>query len=281
MTSKVTSRQGDFFVRFWGVRGSIPCPGPDTVRYGGNTSCLEVRCGEHLLIFDAGTGLRLLDRALGDGALDADVLFTHTHLDHVNGWAFFTHLREPGNRFAVWAGHLNDTHRIDAVLARFLEDPLAPVHAGNLAAALTYHEFRQGDRLTPRPGVTIRTARLNHPNDATGYRVEYGGHAICYVTDTEHRADGRDPAILGLIEGADIFIYDATYRDDEYPKYAGWGHSTWQEGMRLADAASVGTYVAFHHDPGHGDDAMDAIAHELAQARPGSVVAREGMVLRP
>ena len=271
----------DFFVRFWGVRGSIPCPGPATVRYGGNTSCLEVRCGERLFVLDAGSGLRMLDRALGPGPLDADVLFTHTHLDHVNGWAFFTRLTDPRNRIEVWAGHLDGTHRITDVLGRFLEDPLAPVHAGNLAATVTYHEFRQGDSLTPRHGVKVRTAGLNHPNNATGYRIEYGGHAICYVTDTEHKDDVRDPAILGLIEKSDIFIYDATYTDQEYPKYAGWGHSSWQEGMRLADAAGVGTYVAFHHDPGHDDDAMDAIAALLGRARPGSVVAREGMVLRP
>jgi phosphoribosyl 1,2-cyclic phosphodiesterase len=271
----------DFFVRFWGVRGSIPCPGPDTIRYGGNTSCLEVRCGDRLFILDGGTGLRLLDRALGDGPIDADVLFTHSHLDHVNGWSHFSRLKDPRHRIGVWAGHLGPTHRLADVLARFLADPLAPVHVGNVQAALTYHEFRSGDRLRPRDDVLVRTAPLNHPNNATGYRIEFAGRALCYVTDTEHTPGRPDDTILDLIEGADIVIYDSTYTDAEYPNFVGWGHSTWQEGVRLAEAAGVRTFVAFHHDPNHDDAAMDAIAQALSAARPGSIVAREGMVLRP
>lgn len=277
----VGRRDKDFYVRFWGVRGSIPCPGPDTMRYGGNTSCLEVRCDGRLFVLDGGTGLRLLDRTLGEAALDADVLFTHSHLDHVNGWAFFTHLKDPRTRFAIWAGHLSAPHRIEDVLARFLDDPVAPVHAGNVKAALTYHEFLAGDSLAPCPDVTIRTAPLNHPNNATGYRIDFDGRSICYITDTEHRPGRPDAAIIDLIRGADIAIYDSTYTDDEYPRFAGWGHSTWQEGARLADAAGVRTFVAFHHDPNHDDATMDAIALALERARPGSIVAREGMVLRP
>ncbi|MEX2648685.1 MAG: MBL fold metallo-hydrolase [Alphaproteobacteria bacterium] len=271
----------DFFVRFWGVRGSIPCPGPDTVRYGGNTSCLEVRCDGRILILDGGTGLRLLDRALPDVSLDADVLFTHTHLDHVNGWGFFRRLSDPRHRLDVWAGHLKPPHRIETVLARFLDDPLAPVHAGNVKAALTYHDFAAGDSLAPRPGVSVRTAPLRHPNGATGYRIEFDGRSICYVTDTEHVPGQPDAAILGLIEGADIVIYDSTYTDAEFPRFLGWGHSSWQEGARLAETARVKTFVAFHHDPNHDDTAMDAIAVALSRTRPGSIVAREGMVLRP
>jgi phosphoribosyl 1,2-cyclic phosphodiesterase len=274
-------QKADFYVRFWGVRGSIPCPGPDTVRYGGNTSCLEVRCGGQPLILDGGTGLRLLDGALGPDALDADVLFTHTHLDHVNGWGFFRHLSDPRHRLSVWAGHLKSPHRIETVLARFLDDPLAPVHVGNVRAALTYHDFKSGDSFGPRPGVAVRTAPLRHPNDATGYRIEFDGRSICYITDTEHVPGKPDERILALIEGADIVIYDSTYTDEEYPGYAGWGHSTWQEGVRLAETARIGTFVAFHHDPNHDDATMDAIAAKLRHARPGSIVAREGMVLRP
>jgi len=146
---------------------------------------------------------------------------------------------------------------------------------------MTFRDFDFGDTLTPRPGVAVRTAELNHPNGATGYRVEHGGKSICYVTDTEHKKDALDQNILELIEGADIFIYDATYTDDEYPNYEGWGHSTWQEGMRLAEAAGVKTYVIFHHDPGHDDAFMDAVAKAAEAARPGTVVACEGMALIP
>jgi phosphoribosyl 1,2-cyclic phosphodiesterase len=158
---------------------------------------------------------------------------------------------------------------------------VTPVTQASLQADIIWKTFQVGDVLKPREGITIRTAPLNHPNGATGYRIEYGGRSICYVTDTEHVIGEPDGQILGLIEGADVMIYDATYTDEEFPKFVTWGHSTWEEGVRLCDAAGVGTFVVFHHDPGHDDDCMDAIATDLEARRPGSVVAREGMVLRP
>ena len=273
---------GAFHVRFWGVRGSIACPGPKYVRYGGNTSCIEMRCGPHLLIFDGGTGIRELgDTLVGQRPVDADLFFTHTHIDHINGIPFFKPLFDPKNRFTVAAGHLDAMKGIRAVLGHLMTAPIFPVPIDVFGADMAFNDFDAGDVLEPRPGARIRTAALNHPNGATGYRVEHGGKSICYVTDTEHRAEDRDTNIVGLIEGADIFIYDATYSDAEYSNFKGWGHSTWQEGMRLAEAAGVKTYVIFHHDPGHDDDHMDKVAEEAERARPGTVVAREGMVLSP
>ncbi len=135
--------------------------------------------------------------------------------------------------------------------------------------------------MKPSDGVTIRTAPLNHPQNATGYRVDYNGKSICYITDTEQREDGPDRNILGLIDGADIVIYDSMFSDAEYPDYKGWGHSTWEEGLRLADAANVSTSVIFHHMPERTDDQMDNIALAADKTRPGTVVAREGMTLTP
>ncbi len=277
-----TNPDAPFFVRFWGVRGSIACPGRDYVKYGGNTSCLEMRCEENLLIFDGGTGLRELgDMLQAEQPLDADIFFTHTHVDHINGVPFFRPLFDKQNRFTVSAGHLEDAVGLRTVLGQLMEAPIFPVPLEIFGAKMDFRDFEFGDTLTPRPGIAVRTAELNHPNGATGYRVEHGGKSICYVTDTEHRKRKLDKNVLGLIKGADIFIYDATYTDDEYPNYAGWGHSTWQEGMRLADAAKVGTYVIFHHDPSHDDAFMDAVAKAAEAARPGTLVAREGMVLIP
>ena len=129
----------------------------------------------------------------------------------------------------------------------------------------------------------MRTMPLNHPNGATGYRLEAHGRAVCYVTDTEHIVGELDDNVLELVRGADLMIYDSTYTDEEYPAHEGWGHSTWQQGVRLADAADVGELVIFHHDPSHDDAFMDKVASRASTLRPGTRVAREGdtVVLQP
>jgi phosphoribosyl 1,2-cyclic phosphodiesterase len=159
--------------------------------------------------------------------------------------------------------------------------PLFPVPPQVFAARVSFNDFRSGETLTPYPEITIRTMPLNHPNGATGYRVEYDERTICYVTDTEHEPGSPDQNVLQLIDGADIVIYDSTYTDEEFPKYQSWGHSTWQEGARLCDAAGAEQLVVFHHDPDHDDDFMDGIAKAAEAARPGTAVANEGLVLRP
>jgi phosphoribosyl 1,2-cyclic phosphodiesterase len=276
------SQPGKFYVRFWGVRGSIAAPGPDTVRYGGNTSCLEVRCGGRLLVFDAGTGLRGLGRALASNApIDADVFLTHTHFDHICGLPFFAPLYQPGNRIRMSAGHLAPELELKTVLVEMMMAPLFPIPPDRFRADVDYCDFSAGATLTPAPGITIRTAPLSHPDRATGYRIEYDGSAICYVTDTEHTPGQLDKNILSLIRDADIVIYDATYNDAEFAAFQGFGHSTWQEGVRLADAAGANTLVIFHHEPARTDDELDDIGGQAAALRPGTVVAYEGLVLEP
>ena len=271
----------EFHLRFWGVRGSIACPGDAYVRYGGNTSSVEVRCGGHLFILDGGTGLRELGRDLLHGpALDADILLSHTHLDHIIGVPFFRPLYQARNRFRLWAGHLLPDGNLMDALCKMMVAPLFPIPPAAFDAC-ECRDFHVGETLEPRPGVIVRTAALNHPNNATGYRIEHNGRSICYVTDTEHRPDERDAAVIGLVRDADIMIYDSTYTDEEYASFAGWGHSTWQEGVRIADAAGVKRLVIFHHDPAHDDGFMDEVAAKAHAARPGTLVAREGMTLYP
>jgi phosphoribosyl 1,2-cyclic phosphodiesterase len=273
----------DFRVRFWGVRGSIAAPGPGTARYGGNTSSIEVRCGGRLLMLDAGTGLRYLGGTLlAEAPIDSDIFFTHTHFDHVCGLPFFKPFFQPQNSFRLWAGHLGGGMTLHRVLREFMMAPLFPVPPEIFTSKIEYRDFKAGETLTPASGITVRTAVLNHPDGATGYRIEFGGKSVCYVTDTEHVPGAPDRNVLGLIQDADIAIYDCMYTDEEYAKsYVGWGHSTWQEAVRLCKAARVKKLVVFHHDPDHDDDRMDAIGREVAAAMPGAIVAREGLELRP
>lgn len=272
----------DFYVKFWGVRGSIACPGPEHQRYGGNTSCLEVRCGDQLLVFDSGTGIRYLGNSLsGNGPLSFDLFLTHTHHDHIIGLPFFRPVFDEKNRVQIWAGHLQPEMTLSGVLCQFMKAPLFPVPPQIFAADVSFNDFRAGETLSPGPGVTLRTAALNHPNGATGYRVEFDGRAICYVTDTEHVPGRPDENVLRLIDGADIVIYDSTYTDEEFPRYATWGHSTWQEGVRLCDLAGAKQLVIFHHDPSHDDAFLDEVATAADASRPGTTVAREGLVLQP
>jgi phosphoribosyl 1,2-cyclic phosphodiesterase len=278
------AHSSQFTVRFWGVRGSIACSGPRTVRYGGNTSSLEVRCGGRMLLFDAGTGLRYLGNELAGKEtsslpLDADLFLTHTHFDHVAGLPFFKPFFQPHNRFRLWAGHLAEGMTLRRVLGEFMMSPLFPVPPQVFRARMEYREFKAGETLGPGPGIALRTAVLNHPDGATGYRVEYGGRSLCYLTDTEHVPGAPDRNILELIAGADLVIYDSMYTDAEYETYVGWGHSTWQEGIRLCRAAGAKRLAVFHHDPEHDDDMLDGVAREVAKELPGSLVAKDGLVI--
>ena len=269
-----------FSVHFWGVRGSIACPGSENVRYGGNTSCIEVRCGEQLLVFDAGTGIRNLAKSLRTTkALNLDLFLTHTHFDHVCGFPFFDPAFSPETRLNIWAGHLLPEHNIREVLENMMKGPLWPVQLEHMSGDIKFHDFTAGEVLTPKEEIVIRTCSLNHANRATGYRIEYQGNSVCYVTDTEHFPDKLNENIVELIRNSDFFIYDCTYTEEEYPNHVDWGHSTWQEGVKLANEANVKTFVVFHHNPDHDDDFMDTIAMAVSDARAGSVVAKEGMTL--
>src|SRR5918912_976619 len=229
-----------FTVRFWGVRGSIACPGPRTARYGGNTSSLEVRCGEELLLLDVGTGIRYLGRALEGTRIDADIYFPHTHFDPLWALPFFRPLFEPQNRFRLWAGHLRGAMTLKRVLAEFMVSPLFPVPPEVFRSNLEYRDFTAGETLSTPKG--------------------------------EHVPGSLDRNVLALINGAELVIYDAMYTDDEYRRYVGWGPSTWQEGIRLCREAGAKRMVVFHHDPDHDDEMLDGIAREVERALPGSVV---------
>jgi phosphoribosyl 1,2-cyclic phosphodiesterase len=204
---------------------------------------------------------------------------SHCHIDHISGLPFFAPCYLPTGRLRLWAGNLLPDRRIEQVLRTMMAEPLFPTGIETFKASVEFRDFRAGVVLQPHPDVTLRTAVLNHPGRATGYRLEYGGRAIAYVTDTEHRPGQLDRNVLELAAGADLMIYDGNYTDDEWPSRVGWGHSTWQEGVRLAEAANAKALAIFHHDPEHDDRFLDRVAAEASARRPGTVVAAEGMVL--
>ncbi len=268
-------------VRFWGVRGSIACPLSQYMLYGGNTSCVEVRAGEQRIILDAGTGIRGLGTSfLGESAKEAVLLFTHTHWDHVNGFPFFGPAYREDHSFLIRAGHLRTAGGIREVLSGQMNQPMFPVPIDVMRAKLAFEDFTAGESFTLNGGVRVRTAPLNHPNGATGYRLELGGHSVCYVTDTEHLLGQPDANVLGLIEGADLVIYDSTYTDEEFPGKIGWGHSTWQEGVRLCRTAGARKLAIFHHDPDHDDSFMAGVEKTARAEWDGAFAAREEMVIK-
>lgn len=266
-------------VKFWGVRGSIACPSPDHMVYGGNTSCIAVTTESGLVIFDAGTGIRSLGRdVMARGFGGAHLFFTHTHWDHINGFPFFAPAFNPAFRLEIHGPKQEGSPRgIQHVLTGQMETPNFPVPLAAMRGIVSYEDFEVGGVFSPLDGVTVRTRPLRHPNGACGYRLEAGGAAMAYITDTEHTPGTLDDNVLALMRGADLAIYDCTYTDAEFPSKVGWGHSTWQEGIRLARAVGVRRLAIFHHDPEHTDDVMAAIEVEAKGVWDGTLVAREGM----
>lgn len=266
--------QHDLSVRFLGVRGSIAVPG---MAAGGNTACLEVVAGDTRIILDAGTGLRALgNERMASGIRNSTILLSHLHWDHVAGLQFFTPVYVPGYRTEIASGP-NGVMSHDAAIRSLFKAPFFPVDFDDLGGIVTTRELRINDKFQIGD-ITVTMARLNHPDPVYGFRLEHAGQSIVYATDTEHFAC-VDPTLKKLAAGADILIYDSQYTPEEYPSKVGWGHSTWQAGAELARAAGVPQLVMFHHDPGRTDAQLAALEAQAAAALPGTVAAREGMVL--
>lgn len=272
-------------VQFWGVRGSVPSPGPDTAQIGGNTSCVEMRCGETLLVFDGGTGLRGLGKDLMPKMpLTVHLFFSHVHWDHIQGFPFFGPAFVGGNTIHMY-GSANYFGTVETAMAGQMEFPNFPVKLDELGSELKFHDIDEGQRIEVGDDVIVRTAAGNHPGGVLAYRVEHAGKSVVYATDTEHVAGRLDDRLVQLSRGADVLIYDSMYTPDEYEGRAdgvprlGWGHSTYVAGAELAAAAGVGQYVLFHHDPDQDDDAVRAKEAATVALFSNSLAAYEGLVI--
>lgn len=275
-------------VTLWGTRGSLASPGPDTVRYGGNTSCVSVEGQEGtLLVLDAGTGIRLLGGSLPADANCIHILMTHLHMDHLQGLPFFAPLRRPGVEVHIY-GPASTTTSLSSRLQRYLSPPLFPVNVRELPSTLFFHEL-------PAEAVEIGEFRVKaqlviHPNPTIGYRLEGAQGTLTYLPDHEPALGApifptRKEWTSGyaLAEGADLLIHDAQYTSDEYQNRLGFGHSSIQQTFEFARLVNVKTLIPFHHDPNHSDDVLDhMIAEAKAELQPafGVVPGMEGEIVR-
>jgi phosphoribosyl 1,2-cyclic phosphodiesterase len=270
-------------VKFWGVRGSVPVPGPHTANIGGNTSCVEVRCGDDLLVFDGGTGLRLLGKHLRPQMpLTLHLFFSHVHWDHIQGFPFFGPALAPGNVIHMYGG-AQVAGRVESAMVGQMESPSFPVRLEQLPATMHFHDLLSGDVVEVGPNTRVRCAAGNHPGGVLAYRVEHAGRSVVYMTDHEPENDEQPPHIVELTRGADVLIYDCMYTPEEYigqkdgVSRVGWGHSTFAVGAALAREAGVGELLLFHHDPDQSDrDVADKVAR-TQKLFPASRAAYEGL----
>ena len=281
-------------VRFWGVRGSIAAPGPRTSRYGGNTSCVEIRAADRLFIVDAGTGIRELGVSLVKEAAGAPIegalFISHSHWDHIQGFPFFTPLYLPESRFTVY-GVPGTTRSFPDVIGGLMASTYFPVQVKDLLSRPRFVELREPVQIGP---VKVSYHFLNHPGITVGFRFEHEGRVVSYISDHEPYAKlnaagefshKEDAAVARFVAGSDLLIGEAQYTADEYREKKGWGHSTFEDVLDLAEKAGVKRLALFHHDPARDDDAM--AAHEancarIVSARGASLevfAAREGMTV--
>lgn len=269
-----------FQLTLWGTRGGLAVSGPQFQQFGGNTTCFEVRCGDHVMFFDAGSGAMPAGAALAaEDCTNVTLFFTHTHYDHIMGLPFFKPLYSKGLSLKIRSGHLGPALTTRQMLFDFMRNPFFPIEPDYCSCALDAQDFTVGDVLTPYPGVVVRTGALNHPGNAVGYRVEYGGRSLAIITDTEHDPGTLDPAVLQLIDKVDLFLYDATFVDDEMLKFKGFGHSTWQQAVRLAQAAGARQVGFVHHSFTRTDAELVQIEHEAREVFPGAFCGRDLMVI--
>lgn len=271
-------------IRFWGVRGTIPVPGPETIEVGGNTSCVEIRTpDDQLIIIDAGSGIRRLGKALereNPGRIVGNILISHTHWDHIQGFPFFTPVFGRANRF-VLVGQKRVGQRLEQILAGQFIEPYLPFSYKSLPADLIVKEVGDEERIIIGDNTVVQVADLNHPGGCLGFRIENSGLVFTYCSDVGHDEGEFDRNVLELARGADLLVHDAHFGTMEERKtFAHWGHSTWQEAAQVAVEAGVGCLALFHYSPDLTDDELGHILYQAREIFPRTILTREGLELK-
>ncbi|HEY0585764.1 MAG TPA: MBL fold metallo-hydrolase [Pseudoduganella sp.] len=262
--------------KFWGVRGSIPSPGPRTVRYGGNTTCIEVRSDDGtLIVLDAGTGLFPLAQALlaaPHRPIEANLFISHSHWDHIHGLPFFSPLFVKGSRVRVHgAGDPATGKGIEHVMGIQLQYSYFPVGEAQMDATIEYRTLAPGEAVDVGD-ARIRHVLMNHPVADLGYRIDCNGKSLFFTGDHEPPADaGHAAAIDALVRGVDVLVADCSYTRDEYPAKAGWGHGTFDSALALALRCGVRSLYCTHHEPTRSDDELEAVFAEVTARHAGQL----------
>ena len=274
------------YVKFWGVHGSLPRPGPSTLKYGGNTPCVELRHQDTLIILDAGTGIRELgedllrrkDRSGKPLRTTGHLLFSHLHWDHVHGFPFFAPAFKKGNEFHLYgAAGLDRT--IQQIIDNQMRPPNWPITLEQMAASIFFHDLSPGDRLNIDE-IAIQVEQLDHPGGSLGYRIEVQGKSVIYATDTEFHLC-CDPKAIELARNGDLLIHDGMFTPEQYlglwddTSRESWGHSTWEGAVELAKAANVKQLILFHH--GNEDKVVAEIEKKAQERFPRASAAYEGL----
>lgn len=272
-------------VRLWGTRGSLASPGPATVRYGGNTACVEVRSADGgLVVLDAGTGIRVLGESVEPDVRRLDLLLTHLHMDHIQGLGFFDPLHRPDLEVHIW-GPPSTTLDLRTRLTRYLSPPLFPVRLRDMGAQIAFHDVPAAPfRIGP---LEVRGALITHPGATVGYRITEDGSSLAYLPDHEPALGARvfpgDPDWTSghdLAAGVDVLIHDSQYTADEYLEHVGWGHSSIPQTLAFARSAQVHRLVTFHHDPDRSDAELDRILAGAGDEEPFELIGgAEGLEL--
>ena len=269
------------YLRFWGVRGSTPTPQKENLKFGGNTSCVELRTQEGIFVLDCGTGFRVLGNQLrkefGRRPMRANVFLSHYHWDHIQGIPFFVPLYNRANTFVFHSFRSIQTD-VQQALEDQMVNPYFPVDMTAMQAQRHFTVIGEGQG--SYEGLSISARRLNHPQGCLGYRVEHKGKILVYATDNEPGDPRGDQNVRALAEGADVLIYDSQYTPHEYKKFKkNWGHSTWEEAVKIAREAKVKKLVLFHHDPDHDDKGVAAIERQAKGRFKNVVAAYEGLTI--
>jgi len=309
LTKRIDIGEGKmaFTVKFWGVRGSRTVPGKNTLVYGGNTACVEVRCKEHRMILDAGTGIcGLIEELMAEKKpIYADLLISHMHWDHIIGLPFFTPLYQRSNVFCI-RGTNGTTYNFETALRNIMKDPNFPVSFDAMPSQKIFKTHTVGDVFNLRksweqilyedgveqknydvPEVIVTTHRNQHPNGGSFYKLSYEGKSVCYVSDTECDPDNPQfiEDLISYVQGCDLLIMDTNYTRDEYEgrvggfSKKGWGHSSWQDGVEVAQRAGVKKLCLFHHNAERTDIEQAEIEKMAQQVFPATIAAKEGMII--